>query len=386
MAIYEFEGINLEGTTSGTIDASGKKHAKRKLMKRGIKPTSLRKRQALNQKTFWKTVILLNVLLAQNITLVDAVKIAKDQKNKKLSQAFSNIYHELQEGRALHEILLNIFPDTPNGLIGMIRIGSEKKGLSTALDAVIKQKTERDKLLSEMRKATAYPLFVIFFAIIALVVVFDSVLPEFVKITDTSNSTQLQLLIFGAAGKGYSTVVKLFWIAVFSIATLGLSVKVAKIKWFYFSVLEGIPIIRSYLFMRTGRELLHTLALAVNLKTELTTALQMSADAISNPIHKERFQTVPNELKEGNNLSDTLRKLKFINEIDYATLRLAEQSHSLVETIGNIDEKIQLERVNRVAIISQIIGPVAMLILGAVIFVVAYVIITPMIALQTTIG
>ena len=54
-------------------------------MTRGIKPTSLRKRQALNQKTFWKTVILLNVLLAQNITLVDAVKIAKNQKNKKVN-------------------------------------------------------------------------------------------------------------------------------------------------------------------------------------------------------------------------------------------------------------------------------------------------------------
>ena len=71
--------------------------------------------------------------------------------------------------------------------------------------------------------------------------------------------------------------------------------------------------------------------------------------------------------------------------MDLATIKLAEQSNSLAETTSTLSAQLQRDRLTRISLVSQFVGPLAILVLGLVIFLVAYVIITPIISLQEAI-
>ena len=97
------------------------------------------------------------------------------------------------------------------------------------------------------------------------------------------------------------------------------------------------------------------------------------------------FKGFPDKLSEGVLFSDALYEAGLFSGMDLATIKLAEQSNSLAETTSTLSAQLQRDRLTRISLVSQFVGPLAILVLGLVIFLVAYVIITPIISLQEAI-
>ena len=323
--------------------------------------------------------------MAQNVSLVDALKIAIEQRDRKLSYAFGQMLIGLQNGLQFHEVLTDLFPSVSVNTIAMIRIGAEKNGLSLAIKSIVQQKENKDALNSEIRKAIAYPTFVMFFALLTLVVVFDTVLPEFANLVDTQNLNWLQNVIISGAGKGYSSLLVGFWIL---IGLLFIYWALSKSKFFnlkFYYLLNFVPGLRALQISSSRRSFLNAFSLALGLKCSLSDSVRLASVSIKNPLHLERVQKIPAQLTEGVLFSDALSEAGLLSGMDLATIKLAEQSNSLAETTLALSAKLQRERLTRISLVSQFAGPVAILVLGLVIFLVAYVIITPIISLQEAI-
>ena len=385
MPLFEYTGLSIEGRVSGNIIAGTARDAREELQKKGVKVKELRKRKVLNENIFWKCISLLKVLMAQNVSLVDALKIAREQRDRKLSYAFGQMLIGLQNGSQFHEVLTDLFPSVSVNTIAMIRIGAEKNGLSLAIKSIVQQKENIDALNSEIRKAIAYPTFVMFFALLTLVVVFDTVLPEFANLVDTQNLNWLQNVIISGAGKGYSSLLVGFWIL---IGLLFIYWALSKSKFFnlkFYYLLNFVPGLRALQISSSRRSFLNALSLALGLKCSLSDSVRLASVSIKNPLHLERIQKIPAQLTEGVLFSDSLSEAGLVSGMDLATIKLAEQSNSLAETTLALSAKLQRERLTRITLVSQFAGPVAILVLGLVIFLVAYVIITPIISLQEAI-
>ena len=385
MPLFEYTGLSIEGRVSGNIIAGTARDAREELQKKGVKVKELRKRKVLNENIFWKCISLLKVLMAQNVSLVDALKIAREQRDRKLSYAFGQMLIGLQNGSQFHEVLTDLFPSVSVNTIAMIRIGAEKNGLSLAIKSIVQQKENIDALNSEIRKAIAYPTFVMFFALLTLVVVFDTVLPEFANLVDTQNLNWLQNVIISGAGKGYSSLLVGFWIL---IGLLFIYWALSKSKFFnlkFYYLLNFVPGLRALQISSSRRSFLNALSLALGLKCSLSDSVRLASVSIKNPLHLERIQKIPAQLTEGVLFSDSLSEAGLVSGMDLATIKLAEQSNSLTETTLALSSKLQRERLTRITLVSQFAGPVAILVLGLVIFLVAYVIITPIISLQEAI-
>ena len=385
MPLFEYTGLSIEGRVSGNIIAGTARDAREELQKKGVKVKELRKRKVLNENIFWKCISLLKVLMAQNVSLVDALKIAREQRDRKLSYAFGQMLIGLQNGSQFHEVLTDLFPSVSVNTIAMIRIGAEKNGLSLAIKSIVQQKENIDALNSEIRKAIAYPTFVMFFALLTLVVVFDTVLPEFANLVDTQNLNWLQNVIISGAGKGYSSLLVGFWIL---IGLLFIYWALSKSKFFnlkFYYLLNFVPGLRALQISSSRRSFLNALSLALGLKCSLSDSVRLASVSIKNPLHLERIQKIPAQLTEGVLFSDSLSEAGLVSGMDLATIKLAEQSNSLAETTLALSAKLQQERLTRITLVSQFAGPVAILVLGLVIFLVAYVIITPIISLQEAI-
>ena len=385
MPLFEYTGLSIEGRVSGNIIAGTARDAREELQKKGVKVKELRKRKVLNENIFWKCISLLKVLMAQNVSLVDALKIAREQRDRKLSYAFGQMLIGLQNGLQFHEVLTDLFPSVSVNTIAMLRIGAEKNGLSLAIKSIVQQKENKDALNSEIRKAIAYPTFVMFFALLTLVVVFDTVLPEFANLVDTQNLNWLQNVIISGAGKGYSSLLVGFWIL---IGLLFIYWALSKSKFFnlkFYYLLNFVPGLRALQISSSRRSFLNALSLALGLKCSLSDSVRLASVSIKNPLHLERVQKIPAQLREGVLFSDALSEAGLVSGMDLATIKLAEQSNSLAETTLALSAKLQRERLTRISLVSQFAGPVAILVLGLVIFLVAYVIITPIISLQEAI-
>lgn len=385
MPLFEYTGLSIEGRVSGNIIAGTARDARAELQKKGVKVKELRKRKVLNENIFWKCISLLKVLMAQNVSLVDALKIAREQRDRKLSYAFGQMLIGLQNGLQFHEVLVDLFPSVSVNTIAMLRIGAEKNGLSLAIKSIVQQKENKDALNSEIRKAIAYPTFVMFFALLTLVVVFDTVLPEFANLVDTQNLNWLQNVIISGAGKGYSSLLVGFWIL---IGLLFIYWALSKSKFFnlkFYYLLNFVPGLRALQISSSRRSFLNAFSLALGLKCSLSDSVRLASVSIKNPLHLERVQKIPAQLTEGVLFSDALSEAGLVSGMDLATIKLAEQSNSLAETTLALSAKLQRERLTRITLVSQFAGPVAILVLGLVIFLVAYVIITPIISLQEAI-
>lgn len=385
MPLFEYIGLSIEGKVSGNIIAGTAREARAELQKKGVKVKELRKRKVLNENIFWKCISLLNVLMTQNVSLVDALKIAKEQRDSKLSYAFGQMLIGLQNGLQFHEVLTDLFPSVSMNTIAMLRIGAEKNGLSLAIKSIVKQKENKDALNSEIRKAIAYPTFVMFFALLTLVVVFDTVLPEFANLVDTQNLNWFQKVIISGAGKGYSSLLVGFWIL---IGLLFIYWALSKSKFFnlkFYYLLNFVPGLRALQISSSRRSFLNAFSLALGLKCSLDDSVRLASVSIKNPLHLERVQKIPAQLTEGVLFSDALSEAGLVSGMDLATIKLAEQSNSLAETTLALSAKLQRERLTRISLVSQFAGPAAILVLGLVIFLVAYVIITPIISIQEAI-
>jgi len=385
MPLFEYTGLSIEGKVSGNIIAGKARDARAELQKKGVKVKELRKRKVLNENIFWKCISLLKVLMTQNVSLVDALKIAREQRDRKLSYAFGQMLIGLQNGLQFHEVLTDLFPSVSVNTIAMLRIGAEKNGLSLAIKSIVQQKENKDALNSEIRKAIAYPTFVMFFALLTLVVVFDTVLPEFANLVDTQNLNWLQNVIILGAGKGYSSLLVGFWIL---IGLLFIYWALSKSKFFnlkFYYLLNFVPGLRALQISSSRRSFLNAFSLALGLKCGLSDSVRLASVSIKNPLHLERVQKIPAQLTEGVLFSDALSEAGLVSGMDLATIKLAEQSNSLAETTLALSAKLQRERLTRISLVSQFAGPVAILVLGLVVFLVAYVIITPIISLQEAI-
>ena len=91
-------------------------------------------------------------------------------------------------------------------------------------------------------------------------------------------------------------------------------------------------------------------------------------------------------LQQGVTFSTSLRETDIFADMDLATIEIAERSQGLEITMRILADESSKKKLQRVALITQIISPLAILLLGVIIFLVAFVIITPMMSLQNSIG
>jgi type II secretory pathway component PulF len=292
----------------------------------------------------------------------------------------------LKEGNEFHTLLAAVFPDVDKSTLGVLRIGSQKNGLHNAIKILIAQKEARDHLKNETQKALAYPIFVTFFALLALIVVFDTVLPEFQTMIDPSVSSPLQKFIFAGAGKGYQTFLIAFWSVIIGLILFAFGKRSHSIERSIYRFLEAMPLVKRSIRNITASQFMNAVSLALNLKCELSEAVRLASNSVKNPIHRRRLSQVTERLQQGVTFSTSLRETDIFADMDLATIEIAERSQGLEITMRILADESSKKKLQRVALITQIISPLAILLLGVIIFLVAFVIITPMMSLQNSIG
>ena len=386
MPDFHYRGLSISGSVSGFIEASSKKSAESLLRAKGIKVVNLKVERAYDVKIFWLFLSLIKSLLDQKISLVDALEISLNQSNAKIKKIANRTLSQLSEGQTLDVIFENIFKGLDQKTLSLLKIGSEQSGLAHAAGILLDEQKLKKEINREFNRAIAYPAFVLLFAVAALIVVFDTVLPEFSQFIDIQNQTLLQKMILSGAGRGYSTFLSVLWVSLFVGFSLLALQKLHFSRKFFYYFMTTFPGLKFISRKTSAYEYLNAINLSMSLNVDLGLSVQMAEKTITNPIHREKISNIKTLLLNGVTFSTAIRETELFEPMQIAKIEVGEKSKMLPEILNSIVKDLIEKRRQRFALFSQLIGPVAIILLGIIIFLVAYVVVTPMMALQNTIG
>jgi type IV pilus assembly protein PilC len=125
---------------------------------------------------FWQ----LTTMVEGGITIAEGLDaIAEDIENKRLEKILRRILARIERGGAFSEGMAE-FPKIFNKLTHALIMAGETGGnIGEAFQRVAEYYTNRDKLARKVKKATAYPAFVVGFIIFIIILIMTLVIPRF---------------------------------------------------------------------------------------------------------------------------------------------------------------------------------------------------------------
>lgn len=383
---YYYKAQTQDGSISGLLEASSKKKAHEELLLRGSLVSQLHKVKKYSEKNFWNFIESLYSLLDQNMALSEALYLLASSNNGIISNIAHLLNEELSEGADFLAAMEKIFYSIDAEIISLMRIGYENADLPRSLKLIIAAKVQKNALALETQKAITYPGFVFFVSIFVLVIIFDNVLPEFKVLMDQDTQTSLIKFIMSFSGQGYQTVLYFLWYLIASLFLVVLLRSTRFSKLIFEKTLDHLPILGSFLRIRSKLIFLENISLALSLKSDLEAAIQFSVRATKNEYHKLSLLNVKNAIFEGISVEEALERTKLFDRMELLRIGLAEKSGTLPKTFQDLLVSHYKNQRKLVNFIIQLIGPVAIIALGIIIFFVAFAVVTPMMTLQQSVG
>ena len=386
MAKYYYTAQTPDGPVSGLMDATSKRLILKELSNKGYVVTELKRARKFGKKAFWNFIESLHALIDQNTTMAEALTLLAAQNNRTIRKISYQINSALSEGTDFLDALETVFYDLDLAIISLLRVGYENAGLERSLSQIIIAKSQKDELVHDTQKAVAYPAFVLVISLFVLIIIFDNVLPEFKTLISEDSQIGLTGLILSFSGRGYDTLLYIFWssIGVLFLFAILRSTEVTRLR--FEKILNFVPILGPFLRIKTKLSFLENISLALTLKSDLKQALRFSVKAVSNRYHQVLLFRLEQEILEGTSFEVALTRTGLFGQMELLRIGLAEKSARLPATFETLYKSNIANRQKWVNLVIQLLGPFAIIVLGLIIFFVAFAVVTPMMSLQQSVG
>ena len=386
MKKYYYKAQSQVGPVSGVIEALSKKNARDRLSRQGELITELKPMKKFSEKAFWDFIRALQALIDQDMALSEALNILASSKSGTISSISYLLNGELAEGVDFLLAIENLFSNVKTDTISLLRVGYENADLARSLELIITAKERKNAIFADFQKAITYPLFVFTVSIFVLVIIFDNVLPEFKILIKEDAQSFLTSLILSFSGRGYETLLKLLWFVIGLLLLISLLRSTTKSRFLLEKTLNNTPVFGQLLRMRAKSIFLENISLALLLKSDLETAIQFSVSATGNQYYRLALSRVKDEIFEGSSVEQALENTNLFNRMELLRIGLAEKSGTLPKTFQNLLESNYKNQRKWLSLSMQLLGPLTIVLLGVIIFFVAFTVVTPMMSLQQAVG
>lgn len=331
----------------------------------------------------------LSTLISAQVPLLQSLRILESQiSSKRLSAITRDLVASIEGGESFSLALSKHLDVFGNVYISLIRSGEASGSVSQAL-AYLADSLEKDfTLRANVKKAFTYPTFVLFALITVGVLMFKFVLP---KLTVVLKEQGGELPFISQVLIGATDFFDKFWWAVF----LALGLLVLGFRY-YINTPSGRHMfdlfkIKAPLFGDIFRKI-YMARFARNLSTlvaggiPIIQAIQIIGEIINNTVYRDILAEVSVKVSNGNSISDSLTDYKEFPVIVTQMVKVGEQSAKLDEILMKMASYYEKEVDDKVAVLSTLLEPIIMIILGLAVGALVAGILLPIYNLASTVG
>lgn len=328
-------------------------------------------------------------VLQSGIPILPALALMGEQtENIEIKRIAQEVQKIIAEGHPL-SYALSLYPEyfSPFDL-AMIEAGELVGHLDEALKSVSTYRENQEKLVSKIKGALAYPVFVMVAGFFAVVFMLAFVMPKFTAFfVDLGQElpflTRLLISSSQFAQKSWPAFILggaiLFWIIKNS-----LNSSAKQIGWhrFYLSLPKVGKLIRCAQFARFSR----TLSLLLESGIPLLKALQASLPVVTNQAIRKELEEAHAALTEGGSFSESLRRSSTVPVFVTHLVRAGEESGRLQESLDDVADWYEQELEENAEILTKLLEPILILLVGSLLGLMIVAVLLPVFSMNAAVS
>ncbi|HZT88566.1 MAG TPA: type II secretion system F family protein [Stellaceae bacterium] len=383
---FLFQALQQDGRlVSGQIEAGAARDAYRDLRRRGLQPTTLapaglrargggKFRRKARARDYTYLLKELHALLAGGVPLAEAVAALEEAaEHPAVAAACAELHAALRRGEKFTRAFARCFARFPAYIHRIVEAGELSGRLAEAIADAAAEMEHAARVRGELRNALVYPAFLVGAGVLAVLFIFIVVVPRF-AVMFHGHYASLPWLSYAVIGGGMWLREHLAAAALVLAGGVGAGVWAARqadvraraVEW-----LGSVPMARDWLIEVETARWAAVLARLLENRVPLMQSLELARTALASRDIQLRLGQVERAVRTGGTLAHALDEHRFLPSTALSLVRVGERSGTLPVMMRNVasiyDETVR----NRLKGALTIIEPVAIVIIGGVIGLVA---------------
>lgn len=395
MPVYHYKGIDAQSKAiKGLVDAENEKAARAKLRKQRIYPTQLTLELSRASRPIFKSRIQgkdiahmtrqMAILLNAGIPLVDALGAVQDQvEHEDLRKTLADIKEKVSEGSRLWESM-KMYPQIFDVIfINMVKAGESSGSLELILMRLADYKENQVQLANKVQSAMIYPVIMIVMSLGMMVFLFGFVIPEMARLF-TKQKVALPVLTQVVLGLSEFLIGHWLGILIFVVLAIVLLNVYKKSpegqkRFDHFKLTAPVfgEVNQKVVVARLSR----TLSTLLSSGVQLLQGLEIVRDILNNVVLSAVIESTIARVKEGESLSETLRQSGRFPKMFIHMLSIGEKTGMLEQMLNKISDTYDVESKQAIDSMTSLITPILVIFMGAVVSIIVFAVLMPIMKL-----
>ena len=309
----------------------------------------------------------LSAMMSSGLTLVKALEILfREQEKEAAKQVWREIYEDVQKGQSFSESLMAQKGAFPTFLVSMVNAGESSGSLDVVMNRMSDHYAKENKMNNKIKGQMTYPIIL---AVISILMVFGMVtfiLPIFAKMFDMDKLPALTKTLLG-----FVNWTKKYWyifigIIVAIVAGIIYLFKIPeyRAKWDRFKIKAPAGIGKLVVKIYTGR-FSRTLSSLYSSGIPMVECLERSSAVLGNSYISKCFETVIDEVKQGESLSVAIQRTDIFDSMFCSIIYVGEESGSLDDILVKTSDYYEDEADSAIQKLVTFIEPCIIVFMGA---------------------
>jgi general secretion pathway protein F len=404
MAVYQYTGLEIASgkQVKGFRDAENAKALRGLLRRDGVLLTSaeedaqaevrkggeFRPLAFLSRPSTTDVAVMtrqLATLVRAGIPLVEAISALIDQVEKEsLVKVLSTLREGLKEGTAFARTLEQHPKVFPPLYINMVAAGEASGTLENVLERLADFMEKQARLKSKVVSALTYPVLLTLIAMVLVGVLMVAVVPKVTAIFDSLGQElpwYTQLLIFIS-----STLSSLWWLFLLMIGGgvywFRRYIATAKGKMAWHKFLLRVPIFGRLNLLVAVARMSSTLATLLSSGVPLLKAMEIVRNVLGNVELEEVISNAIGSIREGESIAEPLKRSGRFPPMVTHMIAVGERSGQLEQMLENVSNAYEADVTTKVAMLTAMLEPMIILIMGGMVFFIAVAILMPLVQMN----
>lgn len=376
--LFRYRAINANGQeVDGRVEADNRRAAGRQIERQGLVVFDLEQSsrgsgsKLLHRKPSGRELVVtlqeLVTLLESGVPIAEAVgSLASSSHHPQITGAFEQMAQQLRRGESFTTALAESNLPLPWYVHHLSKAGELTGKLGSALRDGLEQLEYDQRVLSEFRSALTYPAVLVCSGILAVMIIFIVVVPNFAGILEQGGQSVPWL--------GQAVISTGVWfnsnLLLVGLAALGLvagSISVAsnpEVRQRCLEWLARLPLVGDWLVESETGRWATTMSVLLENRIELVQAMDLARSGVRFDFLKVRLGQVIRLVRSGSSLADALSQSSAITPTGCDLVRVGERTGALpalLKSLGKLYDTTSKERMERAM---QLIEPLAILLIG----------------------
>ncbi len=387
MGVFEYKGFSEAGkSVKGFIDADSIKAAKAKLRKLNIFPTEVAEEvkgkseesssafSSITERISTADVALMTrqfaTLINAGLPMIESLSALIEQLDSvRLKKVITSVREGVNEGSSLADSL-GAFPNVfSNIYVNMVRAGEVSGALDVVLMRLADFQESQVKLIRKIKAVFAYPILMMFVGTGVVVFLLTFVIPKVTKIFENyKKELPLPTKILITT----SNLLKSNWLIILILLILAIYMtkrylNTTKGRRRFDKLALTLPLFGKLIQKIIIARFTRTLATLLKSGIPLLTSLGIVKNIVNNVIVEEAIADASDSVREGENLSETLRDTKMFPPLVTRMIAVGEKTGELEDMLEKSADAYENEVEAMVLGLTSVVEPLMIIVMGAIV-------------------